>query len=58
MGRFALEQSPEELYLQITLGINAEKENSFKLIVTGKSYSQTISFSSKKIRNRLIDKIF
>lgn len=58
MGRFALEQSPEELYLQITLGINAEKENSFKLIVTGKSYSQIISFSSEKIRNRLIDKIF
>ncbi len=58
MGRFTLDQTPEELYLQITLGINAEKENSFELIVTGKSYSQIISFSSEKIRNRLIDKIF
>ena len=58
MGRFALEQMPNELFLKITLGTELQKDNYFEVQVTGNGYSQTMSFSSEKIRNRLIDRIF
>ncbi|MAH72752.1 MAG: hypothetical protein CMK29_01490 [Porticoccaceae bacterium] len=58
LGRFALEQIPGELFLQITLGTNYQKDNHFEVKVTGNGYSQTMTFSSKKIQNRLIGKIF
>ncbi|MBV31929.1 MAG: hypothetical protein CMK36_00610 [Porticoccaceae bacterium] len=58
LGRFALEQMPDELFLKITLGTKTQEDNYFEVEVTGNGYSQTMSFSSEKIRNRVINTIF
>ena len=57
LGRFALEQMPDELFFEITLGTKTQEDNYFEVEVTGNGYSQTMSFSSKKIRNRVINTI-